>query len=50
MPLKFERSLIEVLPTLKRVIPFQDIEEWAKNAERCIAAARDPTVDLSELR
>jgi hypothetical protein len=44
-----ERSLIEVLPTLKRVIPFQDIEEWAKNAERCIAAARDPTVDLSEL-
>ncbi len=44
-----ERSLIEVLPTLKRVIPFQDIEEWAKNAERCIAAARDLTVDQSEL-
>ena len=35
----FERSTIEILPTLKRVIPFQDIEDWTRNAERYLAAA-----------
>jgi len=34
-----ERSLIEVWPTLKRVIPFQGIEEWSRNADRYLAAA-----------
>lgn len=37
----FERSTIEVLSTLKRVIPFQSIEDWNKNAERYLAAAKD---------
>ncbi|MCP5525109.1 MAG: DUF4194 domain-containing protein [Verrucomicrobiales bacterium] len=38
-----ERSLIEVLPTLKRVIPFQDIEEWNRNADRYLASLKDPS-------
>lgn len=29
---------IEVLPTLKRVIPFQDIAEWNRHADRHLAA------------
>ena len=36
-----ERSIIEVFPTLKRVIPFQSIEEWNKNAERYLASAKE---------
>ena len=32
-------ALIEVLPTLKRVIPFQDLAEWTRHAERHLAAA-----------
>lgn len=32
-------AVIEVLPTLKRVIPFQDIAEWNRHAERHLAAA-----------
>lgn len=40
-----ERSLIEVLPTLKRVIPFQNIEEWNKNADRYLASAKEITPD-----
>lgn len=40
-----EQSRIEILPTLKRVIPFQNIEEWNKNAERHLAAARTPEDD-----
>jgi len=43
-----ERSIVEILPTLKRVIPFQDIEEWTKNAERYLAAAKDFISDLGE--
>ena len=39
-----ERAIIEVFPTLKRVIPFQDIEEWNKNAERYLAAAKEQTI------
>ena len=29
----FEQSQIEVLPTLRRVIPFQDLADWTKTAE-----------------
>ena len=36
-----ERSIIEVLPTLKRVIPFQGLEEWQRHAERFAAVAHD---------
>jgi hypothetical protein len=32
-------ATIEILPTLKRVIPFQDIAEWNRHAERHLAAA-----------
>lgn len=32
-------SQIEILPTLKRVIPFQDIADWTSHAERHLAAA-----------
>lgn len=38
-----ERSIIEIFPTLKRVIPFQSIEEWNQNAERYLAAAKEAT-------
>ena len=34
-------AIIEVLSTLKRVIPFQDIEDWTRQAERHLAAAVD---------
>lgn len=40
-----ERSLIAVLPTLKRVIPFQDLEEWNRNAARYLASAKDTAAD-----
>jgi hypothetical protein len=36
-----ERTVIEIFPTLKRVIPFQNIDEWNKNAERYLAAVAD---------
>lgn len=32
-------ALIDILPTLKRVIPFQDIADWTHHAERHLAAA-----------
>ena len=31
-------SGIEILPTLKRVIPFQDLADWTRHAERHLAA------------
>lgn len=37
-----ERSLIEVYPTLKRVIPFQDLDEWNRSADRYLAAVKAP--------
>jgi len=40
-----ECSIIEVFPTLKRVIPFQSIEDWNKNADRYLAAAREAGAD-----
>jgi hypothetical protein len=42
-----ENSLIEILPTLKRVIPFQDIEEWTRNADRYLASVPDPDPTIS---
>jgi hypothetical protein len=44
-----ERTLIEIFPTLKRVIPFQNIGEWNKNAERYLAAAKAPPEEASTL-
>ena len=44
-----ERSVIEIFPTLKRVIPFQSIDEWNKNAERYLAAAKDPVAETAAL-
>jgi hypothetical protein len=44
-----ERSVIEVLPTLKRIIPFQGLEEWSKQRERYLASAKDFATDASEL-
>jgi hypothetical protein len=43
-----ERSEIEILPTLKRVIPFQNIEEWNKNAERYLASTKEVAVEEIE--
>jgi len=41
-----EKSTIEILPTLKRIIPFQGIEDWNKNADRYLSAAKEaPIVD-----
>jgi hypothetical protein len=40
-----ERSVIEVLPTLKRVIPFQNLDEWNKNAERYLASGREVSLE-----
>jgi hypothetical protein len=44
-----ERSVIEIFPTLKRVIPFQSIEEWNKNAERYLAAAKEAGTETAAL-
>lgn len=38
-------AVIEVLPTLKRVIPFQDIEDWNRHAQRHLAGASAATTD-----
>jgi hypothetical protein len=32
-------ATIEVLTTLKRVIPFQDVADWNRHAERHLSAA-----------
>jgi hypothetical protein len=39
----FENTTIEILPTLKRIIPFQGLEDWNRNAERYVAGARETT-------
>lgn len=44
-------SVIEILPTLKRVIPFQDIADWTRHADRHLAAvlAKDePEIEEDE--
>jgi hypothetical protein len=38
-------AFIDVLSTLKRVIPFQDIEDWSRNAERYIGAVVNAETD-----
>ncbi|MGH7943178.1 MAG: hypothetical protein ACREFR_19130 [Limisphaerales bacterium] len=43
-----ERLSIEVLPTLKRVIPFQNIEEWNKNADRYLGAVKESDAEATE--
>jgi hypothetical protein len=37
-----ERSTIEILPTLKRIIPFQNLEDWTRNASRYAASREAP--------
>ena len=34
-------AIVEILPTLKRVISFQNVEEWTRHAERYLSAADD---------
>jgi hypothetical protein len=41
-------ATIEVLPTLKRVIPFQDIAEWNRHADRHLAAASTEPEESTE--
>ncbi len=36
-----EQTGIEIYPTLKRIIPFQDLAEWNKNADRYLAAVKE---------
>ena len=44
-----ERWVIEIFPTLKRVIPFQSIEEWNKNADRYLVAANEVDAEAAAL-
>lgn len=44
-----EKTVIEIYPTLKRVIPFQSIEEWNKHAARYLAAAAETAGDSTSL-
>lgn len=37
----YEDTGINILPTLKSVIPFQDIAEWTQHSERYLAAVRE---------
>lgn len=39
-----EQSVIEILPTLKRVIPFQDLAEWNRHADKYLATAKETVV------
>ncbi len=44
-----ERSVIEIFPTLKRIIPFQSIDEWNRNAERYLTAVADQNTEADPL-
>jgi hypothetical protein len=44
----FEQTLIEILPTLKRVIPFQDIAEWTRHADRYLAGVEEVAESSAE--
>jgi hypothetical protein len=35
------RTRIDILPTMKRVIPFQNLDDWTRHADRFIAAAAE---------
>ena len=39
----FEQTPIEILPTLKRVIPFQDLADWTRTAELHQTSGAPPT-------
>lgn len=41
----FDQTQIAIFPTLKRVIPFQDLDDWLRHAERLASSSRseDPT-------
>jgi hypothetical protein len=39
---EFARAVIEVLPTIRFVIPFPDIEEWNRQRDRYLQAAAIP--------
>jgi len=38
---EFEHSLITILPTVKRIIPFPDLAEWSRHAERLLLDKKD---------
>jgi len=38
-------AVIDILPTLKRVIPFQDLADWTRHAERHLSAALSKEAD-----
>ena len=44
---EFTDSVIEILPTLKRVIPFQSIDEWNKNADRYLASVKESAAEAN---
>src|SRR6266699_2218485 len=44
----FENSIIEVLPTLKRVIPFQSLDDWNRTAERYLIGVKETTACIEE--
>jgi len=44
-----ENSVIEIFPMLKRVIPFQDIGEWNKHADRYLATASEAGTEIPSL-
>ncbi|HZR19097.1 MAG TPA: DUF4194 domain-containing protein [Verrucomicrobiae bacterium] len=39
----FEDSVIEILPTLKRIIPFQNLDDWNRNAARYLVSTKEAT-------
>jgi hypothetical protein len=41
------QTRIDILATIKRVIPFQDVEDWARSAHRFIAGT-DRTVEMPD--
>ena len=41
-------AIIEILPTLKRVIPFQDLAEWTRHADRHLAATSAAEVEETD--
>lgn len=42
------QAMIEILPTLKRVIPFQDLAEWTRHADRHLVAPGTPEAEEAD--
>lgn len=42
------QAMIEILPTLKRVIPFQDLAEWTRHADRHLVAPGTPETEEAD--